>query len=125
MPWKVLVFPFTCYISKTKHVATQSVGNCHRSLTLTDCLGTPVHFAMIISRPKNPPPINELTEFNSVESNVGTTVYSTNPLEVVSMSAANGATTRSVVLGRGKSGSWLYWGVSSPNEKYPFVETYE
>ena len=101
------------------------MATCHRSLTLTECLGTPVHFAMIIPRPENPPPMNELTEFNSVESNVGTTVYSTYPLEVVSISAANGATTKSVVLGRGKSGSWLYCGVSSPNEKYPFVETYE
>ena len=43
---------------------------------------------------------------------------------VVSISAANGATTKSVVLGRGKSGSPLYCGISSPNEKYLFVKTY-
>ena len=98
------------------------MANCHRSLTLTEC---PVHFAIIISHPENLPPMNELTEFNPVESNVGTTVYSTDPLGVVSISAAKGATSKSVVLGSGKSGSLLYCGVSSPNEKYPFVETYE
>ena len=77
-----------------------------------------------MSCPENPVSMKELTAFNCVESNVGTTVYSNDPAEVVSISAAYGATTRSVVLGRGKSGSLSYCGVSSPNEKYPFVETY-